>query len=245
MLGTAVGLVLGYFLGGDGTTAGPLLFGLTIVPIVIWISPKRPLLGWQLPIIAFSVSSVLAHPDYPGQPFDLASTLVMIVMEWAMLLAFSSLWGLFLLRRARAAGSAEPGAIDEVKPYMIAVCLIIAGAFLLLVGWAMVFAPNTSAWAPPGGLLVGTLGIAAWKYCGGIVSRLGKTHEYARHSIQLALLSCPLMVLGGGHSSGQTSGWSTIVFASLLGIESLAVLIWLFLAKPAPQNGLSGERSNS
>jgi hypothetical protein len=232
VLGIALGLYFGYVLGGNGTTAGPALFALVIVPFVIWISPKRPVLGWQLSIISFAICSVLTHPEYPGQKFDLASDLLMVVLEWTMLLAFSSLWGLLLLRRAQQARSAGEESRGDLKLYALVVGLLLVGGILLLLGWAMVFAPNRSAWSPAGGILVGTMGIAVWKYCDRVASGLGKAREVARHSMQLALLFCPGLALGGFHGGGQKSGgWSSVIFGSMLGIESLAVLIWLSLMR--------------
>jgi hypothetical protein len=230
-LGIALGLSFGYILGGNGTTAGPALFALVIVPIVIWMSPKRPMLGWQLPIVSFAVSSVLTHLEYPGQKFDLASDSLMVVMEWAMLLVFSSPWGLLLLLRARQSRTGGEVTRDDGKRYALVVGLIVVGGFLLLFSWAMVFAPNSSAWSPVGGLLVGTIGMAAWKYGDGVASGLGKAREVARHFMQLGLVVCPLMALGGGHSGGQIGGWSRMVFGGLLSVESLAVLIWLSLKR--------------
>jgi hypothetical protein len=133
-----------------------------------------------------------------------------------------------------------------VRRYVLAVCLIIAGGFLLLIGWAMVFAPNSSAWDPAGGILVGSLGIGVWKYCDRVASGLGKAREVARHFMQLALLFCPLLALGGGHGGGQISGgWSTVIFGSMLGIESVAALIWLSLTRRAARSDLPEGRSNS
>ena len=233
-LGVALGLCFGYLLGGDGTTAGPALFALLIVPIVIWMSPRHPLLGWQLPIISFAVCSVLTHPEYPGQPFDLAADSVIIALEWAMLLLFSSLWGFFLLRRAQQPRSPADQRLVDVKPYALAVGLILLGSFLLLFGWVLVFAPSTRSWQPAGGLLVATFGFAAWKFCDRLASSLGKAHQVARHAMQLALLICPLMAFGGGHGGSQISeGWFPIIFGTLLGLESLAVLIWLSFVNPA------------
>jgi hypothetical protein len=239
VLGIALGLSFGYILGGDGTTAGPAFFALLIVPLVIWISPRHPLLGWQLPIVCFAVCSVLTHPEYPGQPFDLAADSVIIALEWAMLLLFSSLWGFFLLRRAQQPRSPGDQRHADVRPYALAVGLILFGGFLLLFGWVLVFAPNTRVWQPAGGLFVATIGFAVWKFCDRLASSLGKAHKVARHAMQLALLVCPLMALGGGHGGRQVGGTpSSILFGTLLGLESLAVLIWLSRTKSATQDPL-------
>lgn len=239
-LGVALGLSFGYILGGDGTTAGPAFFALLIVPVVIWMSPRHPLFGWQLPIISFAICSVLTHPEYPGQPFDLISDALMIVLEWTMLLVFSSLWGFFLLHRAQQFSSPGNRRLADIKPYALAVGLILLGSFLLLFGWVLVFAPSVRAWQPAGGLLAATLGLGAWKLCDRFAFSLGKAHQVARHAMQLALLVCPLMALGGGHGSLQIGeGWLSIFFGTLLGLESLAVLIWLSLAKYAKPATLS------
>jgi hypothetical protein len=115
-----------------------------------------------------------------------------------------------------------------MKHYSLVVGLIIVGGILLLIGRAMVSAPNSGARDAPRGLLVGTIRIAAWKSCDRIASALGKAREYARHLMQLALSVCPLIALGGGQIDG---GWSSVIFGSMLRIESLAVLIWLSLAR--------------
>jgi hypothetical protein len=236
VLGVALGLSFGYILTGDGTTAGPAFFALLIVPLVIWMSPRHPLLGWQLPIVSFAVCSVLTHPEYPGQPFDLAADSVMIALEWAMLLLFSSLWGFFLLRRAQQPRSPGDQRLADVRPYALAVGLILLGGFLLIFGWILVFAPSTRAWQPAVGILVATIGFAAWKFCDRLASSLGKAHQVARHAMQLALFVCPLMAASGGHGGSRISeGWFPIIFGTLLGIESLAVLIWLSLAKSGTQ----------
>jgi hypothetical protein len=179
---------------------------------------------------------VLAHPEYPGQPFDPVADFVIIVLEWALLLVFSSLWGFFLLHRAQHPRSPGDRRLSDVKPYALAVGLILLGSFLLFVGWVLVFASSVRAWQPAVGLLVATLGFAAWRFCDGLASSLGKAHQVARHAMQLALLVCPLMAASAGHGSGQVSeGWFPIIFGTLLGVESLAVLLSLAKsAKPAP-----------
>lgn len=54
----------------------------------------------------------------------------------------------------------------------------------------------------------------------------GTPQKVACSFMQMAVLSCPFVALGGGHcGSGQFEGW----LGSMLGIESLAVLIWLSL----------------
>jgi hypothetical protein len=117
-----------------------------------------------------------------------------------------------------------------MKRYLSAAVVLIVGSILLLFGWVVVIAPGGNAWQPLGGLVVGTIGIAVWKCCD-LAFLLGKAGEYARHFMQLALLFCPLMALGGGHSGGGgvNKAWSAITFGSILGMESVAVLIRLTL----------------
>jgi len=84
------------------------------------------------------------------------------------------------------------------------------------------------------GLLLGTMGMVAWKSCDRIASALGKICEYARHFMQLAILLCPLLALAGGQSGsgGQLKGgWSSLIFGNVLGIESFALLVWLSLTR--------------
>jgi len=61
---------------------------------------------------------------------------------------------------------------------------------------------------------------------GRIASRLGNARADVRQFMVTALLVSPGMVLGSGHHGSQISaGWSSVIFGSMLGIESLAVLI--------------------
>jgi len=147
-------------------------------------------------------------------------------------LVFSSPWGLLLLLRARQAGPGGEESRGDLKQYALLVGLILAGGILLLVGWAMIFARHSSTWSPAGGLLVGTIGMAAWKYGDGTASGLGKARAVSRHFMQLGLLICPGMALGGSHSGGQINEvWSAVIFGSTLGVESLALMIWLSLKR--------------
>jgi hypothetical protein len=231
-LGIALGFIFGYVLAAHGTTLVFLLFTLSVVPVVIWLSPKRPMFGWQLAIITFALCFAPTIRDYPQQPFDLQSYLLYAVLVWTGLLVLSSPWGVFLQRRAQQSPLVSDSSLGNLGREALVVALIIVGGILLLIGWAMVFAPNSSEWAPPGGLLFGTLAIAVWKACDRIASTLGKGREHARSFMQVGLLFCPLMALGGGHSlSGEIKGWSGVISSGMLGIESLAVLIWMFLTR--------------
>ncbi len=115
VLGIALGLYFGYVVGLDGSLAALASFALVIVPVIIWISPKRTLLGWQLPIISFSICSVLTHSEYPGQPFDLPSDLLMAVMEWTGLLRSRS--GLRDDRQLREVGPATCAHEEKTAQY--------------------------------------------------------------------------------------------------------------------------------
>jgi hypothetical protein len=94
----------------------------------------------------------------------------------------------------------------------------------------MVVAPYGGAQSPVTSYFIGTIGIAA-----GVLGRRlafipGKARLYAAHFMQLAILFCPLMALGGGHSGGggRINGeWSSMFFGGMLAVESEAVLIWL------------------
>ena len=243
-LGVALGFIFGHVLAGHRTAAIFLLFALVVVPLVIWLSPKRPMLAWQLSIVTFAVffRVTLNDPevrfDLAGKWFDLVRGLLMTALVWTGLFLLSSPWGVLLFRRAQESRVAGEKSVGNVKHYALVAALIIAGSILLLVGWVMVFAPNSSAWDPPGGLLVGTLAIALWKGCDRIASALGKAREYARSLAQAALLFCPLMALGGHHGSGGINGWSGAISGGLLGIESLAVLIWMSLTRSRVRTAL-------
>ncbi len=216
--------------GLDGATLLWAFFGLVVVPIVIWISPNRPLFGWQLPIITLAICSVVTHPEYPGQPFDLGSDLGMALLIWVALLLFSSPWGLFFMRRAQRAQSTGASGVGEVKGYSLALFLVVICGLLLLGGWVMILAPNSSVWAPPGGVLVGTIGIMTWIACERISSGLGRMRELVRSFMVVEMLLTPLMALGGGHHGSQlNSGWSAVISGSILGIEAVSVLSWLWI----------------
>lgn len=232
VLGIALGLYFGYVQGGPGSVVPWALFGLVIVPIVIWISPKWPLLGWQLPIVSFAICSVLTHPEYPGQPFDLTSELLMAVMEWAGLLIFSSPWGLLFWRRAQQARSVGERSVLDVKRYALAVGLIVVSGLLMLIGWVMILAPAGSVWTPLGGILIGTIGIAACRWCDRIASGIGSAREDVRQFMVVALVLSPGMALGGHHGIEISARLSSVISGSIFGIESLAVLIWLYLTRP-------------
>ena len=135
-------------LGGFDAGAGPLFFGLGIVPVAIWLSPKHPLLGWQFPIMAFAICSVLTHPDYPRQPFDLPRDLLMAVLEWTVRLLFSSPGGLLLWIRAQQGRSGGDKSLGDVKRYALVVFLIIVGGVLLLLGWAIIFGRTAARGIP-------------------------------------------------------------------------------------------------
>lgn len=233
-LGVALGFIFGHVLAGHRTAAIILLFALVVVPLVIWLSPKRPMLAWQLAIVTFAVffRVTLNDPevrfDLAGKWFDLVRSLLMTALVWGGLFLLSSPWGVLLFRRAQESRGAGEKSVGNIKNYALVAALIIAGGILLLVGWVMVFAPNSGAWDPPGGLLVGTLSIALWKGCDRIASALGKAREYARSMMQAGLLFCPLLALGCHHGSGGIKGWSGVISSGILGIESL-VLIWMFL----------------
>jgi|SRR6267143_1599860 len=137
------------------------LFALLVVPALIWISPKRPLIGWQLPIIAFAICSAMTHREYPGQPLYLRTALGMPLLIWIVMLLFTLPWGLFFMRRKRQVRSARKSGVMEVMPNALALFLSAVCGFLLLIGGGMILAPDGSVWTPQGGVVAETIGIMA------------------------------------------------------------------------------------
>ncbi|HET9408472.1 MAG TPA: hypothetical protein VFO39_14620 [Candidatus Sulfotelmatobacter sp.] len=130
--GISWGLVLSrFFASGDMT--GPWLVILLGPPAVLLISPMRPILSWQLPI----VTAILASAVSNRSPEDsIGEVLAVSVLTWLICSLFSSPWALIFERRARhARGKTVSTAIPIA--YIGVGLMVFAASGLILLGFAL------------------------------------------------------------------------------------------------------------
>jgi hypothetical protein len=131
-LGISWGLILGHFF-QSGDMTGPWLVILFGPPVVLLIAPARPLVSWQVPIIAAILSSsrMMRGPeDAPGM------VLLEAFLSWLMCSVFSSPWALIFYRRAKRVEGRESVTSGAVVSHVGVGFLVFLACALMLVGVA-------------------------------------------------------------------------------------------------------------
>src|SRR5579863_10396603 len=98
-VGISWGIVLGRFFHA-GDMLGPWLVVLLGPPVMLLMSPARPIVGWQVPILAAVASSALLYRDPRN---GAGSDFLEAGITWLMCSFFSSPWALIFHHRAKRA----------------------------------------------------------------------------------------------------------------------------------------------
>ena len=230
--GITWGLVLSrFFASGDMT--GPWLVILFGPPVVLLITPARPLLGWQLPIVTAAVAGTFLNrtADDPGGGALAEATLV-----WLLCSLLSSPWALvfrYRLQRFRQMGK-TPGIPIGYVGMVLLVFVCCALTFLGFV--ATIYSRNATGARNPGfpfyGWLMATGGIVLSVLTERVARKL-EIQKLVRGVFELLMI--PGVILGIAafaslfwfKSPGHPSLDENALCSTLVGMEAMATMFWL------------------
>ena len=247
MAGVSWGLVLGRFF-SSGDMAGVWLVVILGPPVMLLISPSRPILGWQVPILAAAASSALMQhnpQDTVGTAFGDA------ILAWFMCSLFSWPWAVIFLHRAKRVK--EQGPVKQVPvSYVGLVLLVFLACGLTVAGFALTLYPASSdadnGTLPFYGFLMATAGIVLSATSLQLARKLG-VNKPVTDMLQLLLLLPSLFgvtfVLAFSYNLLKPKGPSLSsshfeIWCALAGLEALAILIWVTQVHRREQRRLSG-----
>ena len=235
VVGISWGLILGRYFASEDMT-GPWLLILFGPPAVLMISPARPILGWQLPILAAVGSSALVNrpPDETaGMVFAEAA------MLWLMCTILSSPWALifhYRARRLQEKGNLEPAS----GRYAVVVFLVFLASGLTLCGVAGTVYPlssdSSNRLVPFYGFLMATMGAGLSVISHRIARKVGVGAPVARIlelvlGLSSILVTLALIVFCGARFVAMQTPTSIQpelgVWTVLAGLDALAALVWM------------------
>lgn len=232
--GIVTGAVLGCFFSSDDMT-GVWLVVLLGPPVMLVISPGRPLVGWQVPIVAAAASSALLARDSQGTAVAAYSD---AAIAWFVCTLFSWPWFLIFHHRNKRANE-QNGAKAFSAPYAGLGVLVFLACALTIVGFAMTLYPASSeegnSTLPFYGFLMATGGVGLSATSFTLARRLG-VKKPITDMFQLLLLLpsiCALAILidfvweRPRSTATPASSSHFEIWCALAGLESLALLIWL------------------
>ena len=252
-VGIAWGLVLGQFF-KSGDMAGPWLTILLGPPPVLLISPARPILSWQVPIVTAAVSGTLMSRD-PGDPAGIGSFLVMGLLTWAGCSLLSSPWAVVFQRRAQRVREGTSDRTGAAASYIGAGLLVFIACALVILGIALTFYPADSsdprnARAPFEGFLMTTVGIGVSVAAYRFAAKLGASKP-VKDVLELVLglgsifgivilLEEGVIALREGRATLGLSLPSGRIWCALAALETLAALVWLVTTARRARNSEPG-----
>lgn len=236
LAGIGWGLCLGYFFKSDNT-AGLWLVILLGPPAILLISPGRPILSWQVPIVTAIVAGtfISAGPDE-----TVAALFGEGSLAWLMCTLFSAPWVLIFHQRTRLAR--EEGRVAPGSPgaYLAVGVLVFLACSLLLLGFAVIVYPIWSSefmrWAS---FLYGALMVTIGAGVSITSYQLGKMLGVAKQIRAILELVLVFVFIAGAialivlaRSASHLSKLSNapaigLICCSLSILESLAALTWL------------------
>lgn len=235
MAGIAWGLLLGGF-SNSGNMDWVWLVIFLGPPVTLLISPNRPILSWQIPIVAAAASNALMH----GDPQDTPSlTCLDAAVSWMICSLFSSPWAFIFHHRARRAK--QSGAVKQVAvPYAGLVVLVFLACGLTILGVALTLfssnGPDAANRALPFyGFLMATAGVGLSAVSFRVARNLG-VNKPITDMLQLALLFpalfgvVDLLVItydAVKSTPAARSSFPSQLWCTFAGLEALAILIWL------------------
>ena len=240
MLAAAVwGAVLGALPGAFFTT---ILIG----PLVAYLLlRKRPILSWQLPIIASAVSMAFKERD-PQGPYTEGSVLPVILLLWVVESLFSVPWPYIFQRRMQSDQREPAGLLKTATMSLGAGLLIFFACGLIILGGAVCVYPaasqsNQSVLDQSLGFLIMTLGTGLAVYISRNAKKLGLNYEveslFGWILALVALAAVPWTFIDsyqGKFHCGQSDPNCTqlgppleVFLNCVASLEALAALIWL------------------
>ena len=232
--GVCWGLVLSRFFAADDMT-GPWLVILFGPPLVLLISPSRPLLSWQLPIVSAAVAGTFlnrATDDLAGGA--LADT----VLVWFLCSLLSLPWALMFHYRSRR--FRQVGKTPRIPiAYVGIVLLVFLCCGLTLLGFGTTMYPRSaedSRTLPYYGLLAATAGIALILVTERVARKL-EIQKLVRGIFELVMIPGVLVGLAVGigeivrllwlKSSEPPVPTGSLLCGTLAGMQALAAMVWL------------------
>jgi hypothetical protein len=234
--GVCWGLVLSRFFAADDMT-GPWLVILFGPPVVLLISPSRPLLSWQLPIVTAAVAGAfMSRTTDDSAGGALAET----ALVWFLCSLLSSPWALifrYRSRRFRQLGKA-PG-IPLAYIGMVLLVFLCCGLTLLGFGTAVypTSAEETQNRALPFyGLLAATAGIGLSVMTERLARKL-EIQKPVRGVFELLMIPGVIVGIAVGIGAIVDPIWlksseppippGILSCGILVGMEALATMVWL------------------
>jgi hypothetical protein len=230
--GICWGLILSRFFSSDDMT-GPWLLILFGPPVVLLISPARPILSWQLPIVTAIIAGLCvnrASEDSAGLgPVEAGAM-------WLMCSVFSLPWALIFHYRSRRLGK-QPDVGAVSASYVGMGLLVFFTCALTLLGFAATVYPITSADGqgrplPLYGLLMATTGIGLSIVSAQTAQKL-EVHKPVRAILELIMIPG---ILVGVAELVNCFGWfdapgsipkAEEVSGIVVGLEALGAMIWM------------------
>lgn len=233
--GISWGLVLSHFF-ASGDMRGPWLVILFGPPLVLLISPAKPILSWQVPVITAVVASSLTNRKPQG-------TLSMAFQEaattWFICSLFSLPWYLIFHSRAQRV-RARPETTRQPGPFVGIGVLVFAACALTILGYALALMPDSGN---PGkqsaqfyGFLMATLGAGLSVVCYKWARKLGIAKGVSK-ILEPMLGLCSTVVILALIILSSTKFFATRtpvsprltvgIWAAFAAIQDLAILIWL------------------
>lgn len=133
LAGVGWGLCLGYFF-KSGNMTGPWLVILVGPPVVLLISPTRPILSWQVPIVTAIAFGTIVWRSRDETAGDLLGA---GLLTWLICTLFSSPWALIFRERmeqARGEKNREPGILAS---YLVLGILVFLACALIILGFVL------------------------------------------------------------------------------------------------------------
>jgi len=230
--GICFGVVLGHFFGSEDKT-GLWLTILLGPPVVLLISPDRPLLSWQLPVVTAAIARTFMNPatDDSGVGALAEAALVwftgsLLSLPWAVVFHYRFL-------RFRQLGTTPKIPIAYVG--MVLLVSVCCGLTLFGLGSTMVSNDPDGRMSPIYGVLIATGGIALSLVTEQLARKL-EIQKLVRGVFEICMIPgaafLAAFVVAGIVSPflkfpGDASLDETVVCIILVSAEQLAAMIWL------------------
>lgn len=253
--GIAAGAMWGLFLGTlflSGDASGMWVTVLLGPPAVFLLLPKRPILSWQIPLIAAATCGAILVRD-ADYPWNWKNFIGVLLLIWSGMSLFSFPWAAIFWAWAQRSDTPASAKFAAILRYMGAGLLCFLACGMLIIGFAFFLNPpgsgdSVDSWSSPIGFLLATLGMGA----GLAANRMAK-QPALQEAVQLIvglitsicaiagvmnfiyyLLPAPATTDPGTPYPGGSDLWFT-----LAALEAMALVIWLIVtgrrAKKAKQ----------
>ncbi|SPF45152.1 membrane hypothetical protein [Candidatus Sulfotelmatobacter kueseliae] len=233
--GVCWGLVLSRFLGADDRT----VLWLVIVlgpPVALLISPERPLLSWQLPILTAAAAGAFKNWTTDDSA---VGALAEATLVWFLCSVLSSPWAVVFWYRSRRFQQLEKTPRIPIA-YVGMVLLVLVCCALTFLGFVATMYRTDADDArnrvmPFYGLLASTAGIALSLVTERLARKL-EVHKLVRGVFELLMV--PEVVLGIAEIMGEIvylfwfksskhASDQGLLCGILIGMEALATMVWL------------------